>query len=54
MILFILCSIIFSQGININQDIYEKHINEYNIIKENKIKEDLFIFPIKSYKKYII
>ena len=51
MILFILCCTIFSQGININQDIYEKHINEYNIIKENKIKEDLFIFPIKTYKK---
>ena len=39
MILFILCCTIFSQGININQDIYEKHINEYNIIKEKKSKK---------------
>ena len=55
MILFILCTIIFTQGIDLNQDIYEKHIIEYNIIKQNNIKEDLYIYPLKSYKKkYII
>ena len=51
MILFILCTIIFTQGIDLNQDIYEKHIIEYNIIKQNNIKEDLYIYPLKSYKK---
>ena len=43
MILFVLCSIIFSQGININQDIYEKHINEYNIIKEKNKRRFIYI-----------
>tara|TARA_A100001011_G_scaffold365420_1_gene417081 strand:+ start:31892 stop:33424 length:1533 start_codon:yes stop_codon:yes gene_type:complete len=51
MIILVLFNLILSQGIDINQDIYDKHLAEFNIIEQKSINESLYLFPLTNYKK---
>ena len=47
-IMFILISTLFAQGLNIKEDFYSLIYKEINTIKSNKISEDIYIYPTKE------
>ena len=49
-IIFLFLTVLFSQGLNINEDIYSRVYTEFQSIENQKISEASFIYPIKESK----
>jgi len=50
-LLFLFLSFLFTQGLNINEDIYSRISKEFYSIKDQKISENIFIYPNKEIKQ---
>ena len=50
-LLFLFLSFLFAQGLDINEDIYSRISKEFDSIKDQKISENLFIYPNKEIKE---
>ena len=49
-IIFLFLTVLFAQGLNINEDIYSRVYIEFQSIKNQNISEGSFIYPIKESK----